>query len=181
MKVLLRRNVLKLGKIGDVVEVKPGYARNYLLPQGLAVQPTKANVRSIELEKRHYLVELAKKRTELEAKLAVVAGKELTIAARANVEGHLYGSIGKAQIVAALAAEDIFIEPEHIVMDHPIRQVDKYDLTIQFAEDISTTIHVWIVPVGGDDEDGQAEQPSSGSQEQIQLDEQAEPPSQADG
>jgi large subunit ribosomal protein L9 len=104
MKVLLRRNVLNLGKIGEVVEVKAGYARNFLLPQRLAIAPSAANLRAVEAEKEEYLKELARQKAELEAKAAVIQGKEITISARANEEGHLYGSVGPAQIVAAMAA-----------------------------------------------------------------------------
>ncbi len=156
MKVLLQKNVIDLGTIGQVVEVKRGYARNYLLPQGLAVEPTEANLRLVEAKKQAYLEELAKQRAELEAKAAVIEGKEITISARANPEGHLYGSVGPAQIVAALAAEEIFIEPRYIVMGQPIRQLDKYDLTVRFSEDVTATIHVWIVPTHEVGEDEQA-------------------------
>lgn len=147
MKVLLKQNVSKLGNIGDVVNVKPGYARNYLLPQGLAMQPTEANLRAIEADKQRYLEQLAKEHAELQAKADLIDGKEITLSARANVEGHLYGSIGPAQIVAALAAENAFVDPQHIVMPEPIRQLDKYDLTVRFAEEITATLHVCIVPV----------------------------------
>jgi large subunit ribosomal protein L9 len=75
-----------------------------------------------------------------------VDNKEITIVARANVEGHLYGSVGPAQIAAALAQENLLVEPEHIVLDDPIKQLDKYDVVIRFAEDVTATIHVWIVP-----------------------------------
>ena len=158
MKVLLKQTISKLGKIGDVVDVKPGYARNYLLPQDLATQPTEANVRAIESAKQAYLEELAKQRSEIEAQAAVVNGKEVTIAARANEEGHLYGSIGPAQIAAALANEGVFIDSEHIVLDAPIRQLDKYELQIRFAEGISAGISVWVVPTHEEsDESGPAE------------------------
>jgi large subunit ribosomal protein L9 len=147
MKVLLRRNVLNLGKIGEVVDVKPGYARNYLLPQRLAVGPTEGNLKAVEAEKAEYLKQLARLKTELEAKAAVLQGKEVTISARANEEGHLYGSVGPAQIVAALAADNIFIEAENIVMSEPIRTLDKYDLKVRFSEEVLATIHVWVVPL----------------------------------
>ncbi len=155
MRVLLRKNVSKLGHIGEVVDVKPGYARNYLLPQGLATEPTKANLKAIEADKQRYLEELAKQRAELEAKAAVVDGKEITLAARANEEGHLYGSVGPAQIVAALAEENVFIEAEHIVLPEPIRQLDKYEVPIHFAEDVSATISVCIVPLHEEGEEGE--------------------------
>ncbi len=153
MKVLLRKNVAKLGKIGDVIEVTPGYARNYLLPQGIALKPSQANLRTIEIEKQRYLEQLAKEQSELAARATLVDGKEITIPARANPEGHLYGSVGPAQIAAALAAENVFIEPENIVLDAPIRTIDKYDLTVRFAETVTATIHVWIVPIAEEDEE----------------------------
>jgi large subunit ribosomal protein L9 len=156
MKVLLRRNVSGLGKIGDLVEVKPGYARNYLVPKGLAVQPSPANVRTVELEKQRYLQQLAHERAEVEARATVIDGKEITIAARANVEGLLYGSVGPAQIVAALAEQGLFLEPENIALDEPIRQLDKYDVEIRLAHDVTATIYVWVVPVREDEEQGEA-------------------------
>jgi len=158
MKVLLKKNLDKLGHIGDVVDVKSGYARNYLLPQGLAVRPTPANLKAIEVERLKYQEELAKQRADIEASAALVNRKEVTIAAMANEEGHLYGSVGPQQIAAALAEQGIFVESEDIVLDEPIRQLDKYDLQIRFAEDISATIHVWIVPIS--QEDGQDAAPT---------------------
>jgi len=152
MKVLLRKNVPPLGKIGDLVEVRPGYARNYLLPEGLAYQPSAANIRQVELEKKRYLEELARQRAEIEARAALVDGKEVTIPARANEEGHLYGSVGPAQIVAALAEQGQFVEPENVAIEEPIRQLDKYDVPLRFGQDVTATIQVWIVPIHGEDE-----------------------------
>jgi large subunit ribosomal protein L9 len=147
MKVLLRRNVRNLGQIGDVVDVKPGYARNYLVPYGLAVQPTSGNLKRVEEEKAAYLQQLAKEREQIAARAQVVDGKEVTISARANTEGHLYGSVGKAQIAAALAEAGAFVDEQDIVLDEAIRELDKYDLTIEFAQDITATVHVWVVPI----------------------------------
>lgn len=147
MKVLLRRNVSKLGKIGEVVDVKPGYARNYLLPMSLGVAPTEANLKAVEAEKQAYLEELAKLKEELAAKAALVQGKEVTIAARANEEGLLYGSVGPAQISSALAEEKIFIDSRYIRLHEPIRKLDRYNVELEFGEDVTATIHVWVVPV----------------------------------
>lgn len=146
MKVMLKTNVVKLGTIGDVVEVKPGYARNYLLPHGLAVEPTDANVKAIEADKQRFLEQMAEDRQAQEARAAAIRGKEITISARGNEEGLLYGSIGPAQIAAALAAENVFVEPKHIVLDEPIRRLDKYDIMVRFAKDVVAEIHVWVVP-----------------------------------
>lgn len=147
MKVLLRKNVAKLGHIGEVVTVKPGYARNYLLPEGLAMMPTESNLRRIEAEKQKYLEELARQKADLEAKASAVNGKEVTIAARANEEGHLYGSVGPAQIVAALAEQGILVEPEYVVLPQAIRQLDKYDVQLDFGHEVTATIHLWVVPI----------------------------------
>lgn len=160
MKVLLRRNISKLGHIGEVVEVKSGYARNYLLPQGLAVTPTELNVRAIEAEKQHYLEQLAHEKAELQARAALVANKEVTITARANKEGVLYGSVGPAQIVAALGEQNLLIETENVVLAEPIRKLDKYEVKLRFSEEVSVSINVWVVPVHGEEaEDADVEAP----------------------
>ena len=147
----------------------------YLLPQGLAFQPSAANIRQVELEKKRYLEELAQQRAEIEARAALVDGKEITLVARANEEGHLYGSVGPAQIVAALADQGQFIEPENVALEEPIRQLDRYDVPLRFGHDVTATIQVWVVPLHGDGEgegEGEAEPPAE--------DEGAEPPAPGD-
>ena len=146
MKVLLRKNVYKLGKIGDVVEVKNGYARNFLIPQGVAYQPTEANIKAVENEKAKYLEQLAKERAELQVRADAVNGKEVTIEARANVDGNLYGSVGPAQIAAALCEIGAIVNADEVIMSQPIRQLDKYDVEIRFDEEVKATVNVWVVP-----------------------------------
>jgi large subunit ribosomal protein L9 len=166
-KVMLKKNVAKLGTIGDVVEVKPGYARNYLLPLGIAVEPTEANIKAIEVERLRFQEQATKDRKAQEARADAVRGKEITISARANEEGQLYGSIGPAQIAAALADDDVFVEPEHIVLDEPIRKLDKYDVMVRFAEGITTEIYVWVVPTH-DEENVDPETPAPGDDGQAE-------------
>jgi large subunit ribosomal protein L9 len=150
MKILLRRNVRKLGQIGEVVDVKPGYARNYLLPFGLAVAPTAGNLKAIEAEKQAYLQELAQKKAELQTQANLLAGKEFTIVARCNEEGNLYGSIGPAQVAQAMDKEGIAMSADNIVLDEPIRKVDKFEIKVAFDDDISATIVVWVKPTPED-------------------------------
>jgi len=145
MKVLLRKRIRKLGTIGDVVEVKPGYARNYLLPYGIAMIPSEINLKRIEKEKEAYLAQLAREKEELRDKAELISGKEVTITARANETGHLYGSIGPAQIAYAMNEIGISISPNEIKLSEPIQQLDRYDVTVELEEDITATIHVWIV------------------------------------
>jgi len=170
MKVLLRTNVPKLGHVGEVVDVKPGYARNYLLPQLLAVQPTEENIKAIETEKAAYIERAAQERAELEVQANALQGKEITLAARANEEGHLYGSIGPAQLAAVLAEQHIFVEADNIKLDEPIRRLDKYDIEVRFAEDIKATIHVWVVPIH-DDAEGEGEGDAEADAEAAPADE----------
>ena len=140
MKVLLRRNVRKLGLIGEVVTVRPGYARNFLLPQGLAVAPTKGNLKVIEAEKAAYLQELARVKSELEAQARLLEGKQFVLAVRANEEGHLYGSIGPAQIAALIGKEGFVLDPEHIALPEPIRTVGAHEITVQFSDEVAAKV-----------------------------------------
>ncbi len=167
MKILLRANVPNLGQIGEVVNVKDGYARNYLVPQGLGIEPTTGNLKRVEAEKAVYLAELAKKKAEIEARAKLVDGKEVTIAALANPEGHLYGSVGPAQIVEALARENLNIEEENVVLPEAIRTLDKYQVALKFAQDVKATINVWVVPAAGSGEPAPAEAPQSAEGEQA--------------
>lgn len=146
MKVLLRQSIAKLGQIGEVVEVRPGYARNYLIPQGLAVEPTQANIKAIEAARAAYLKKLSEERSALELRAKEIDGKEITITARANEEGHLYGSVGPAQIAAALTNEGLLIEADNVILDEPITKLDRYEVPIRLAQDISATVMVWVVP-----------------------------------
>jgi len=164
IKVLLRRNVTKLGQIGDVVEVKDGYARNYLIPHGIAMSPSEANLKAIEAERQAYLAELAKQRAVLEQRAKMLDGKEFTISARANEEGHLYGSVGPAQIAAVVNAGGIIVEPENIVLDEPIRRLDKYEVPVAFDEDVRATVAIWVVPPH-DDETGDGQPEPAGGDE----------------
>jgi large subunit ribosomal protein L9 len=149
MKVLLRRNVRKLGIIGEVVDVKAGYARNYLLPEGLAVAPSAANVKSVEKEKASYLAELAKIKSELQARATLLTGKEFTLIARANEEGNLYGSVGAAQIASAAAQVNVAIEPRDIILEEPIRHLGSFPVRVSFDDDIEASITVIVVsPLG---------------------------------
>lgn len=147
MKVLLRRNIRKLGQIGEVVEVRDGYARNYLIPHGLAAAPTEGNLKAIQAERQAYLAEQAKQRSGMEQRAKSLEGKEFTISARANQEGHLYGSVGPAQVAAAVSGDGFPVDAENIVLDEPIRRLDKYEVPVEFAEDVRANITVWVVPL----------------------------------
>jgi large subunit ribosomal protein L9 len=149
MKLLLQRNVDKLGRIGDVVEVARGYGRNYLLPQGLAVELTPDNVNRFETMKRRLIA------LELENKdKQIVLAKELekascTIIANSSEEGHLYGSVGARDIAAQLAADGFQVEQKCILLDQPIKELGIYMVEVRLHPEVECQMKVWVVK--GDD------------------------------
>lgn len=153
MKVLLRKNVYKLGQIGDVVEVKNGYGRNFLIPQGLAYIPSEANIRAVENEKARYLEELARQRVELETRAKEINGKEVTITARANTEGILYGSVGPAQIAAAFSEVGVHVNADEIVMHEPIRKLDRHEVNVRLGHEVKAVVYVWVTPLANLEEE----------------------------
>ncbi len=152
VKLLLCENVETLGIVGDVVDVAPGYARNYLLPQGLATEPTGGNMRTLKERRRAAELDRAKKRTELEQLAEKLEEVEVTIRARANEEGVLYGSVGVKEIVEALSEEGFFLKPEQVALERPIRQLDTEAVPIRLADDLRTSVKVWVVREKTDDD-----------------------------
>lgn len=146
MKVLLRQDVPALGVIGDVVEVKVGYARNYLLPQGLAIEPNPANLKRVEQEKLD-LTKAAQARLQtLKGIASRLNGVSVTIKSKANELGNLFGSVTETHIAEALAAEGFKVEPTQVALAAPIRTLDKFRVPIRLAEGIAAEIDVWVVP-----------------------------------
>ena len=147
MKLLLQRSIEKLGKAGDLVEVNSSYARNYLLPCGLALEPTAANLKRVEdIRAAAGQQELAKLQ-ELQAQAEALNGLEVTIQARANEQGHLFGSVGPAEVSAALSEMGFSDVPaEAIIIDPHIKQLDKYAIEIRLSEEARARIELWVVP-----------------------------------
>ncbi len=163
MKLLLTKDVAKLGIVGDVVEVAPGFARNYLLPNRLATQPTEVNMRALAEERAAAEERVLVAHAELKKRAEKLADVEVTISAPANEEGVLYGSVGPREIAAALREEGHGINPAQIELRTPIRHLDNIVVDVVLAEGIATTVKVWIVRAGateggkeqeaGDDDD----------------------------
>ena len=149
MKVLLNQDVPTLGQIGEIVEVSAGFARNYLLPQRMASEPTTANIKRVEVERAHVEAERIKRREAMELLAARLAGKEISLTRMANEVGHLYGSVTGKDVAEALTAEGLTVEPSEVVIREPIRALDKYDVDIRLAGDLMATIKLWVVPEKG--------------------------------
>lgn len=145
MKLLLRKDISNLGLCGDVVEVSTGYARNYLIPHHLALEPTKANLKAIEEDKKIAAAEREKRRQVLIATQARLAGVEVTISAACTPDGHLYGSVGQREISRALMDEGHAVHADNIKLTHNFKEVGTFQVPIVLAEDITAEVKVWIV------------------------------------
>ena len=146
MQLLLRRDVRDLGNRGEVVEVADGYGRNYLLPRGMAVEVNPANVRQLEKERKELEVTEARRRASLEEFAGTLGKVSVTIQARANEEGHLFGSVGAVEIAAAVKEEeDIDIEPEKIVLEKPIKELGVFEVAVHLDPTVASTLKVWVV------------------------------------
>jgi large subunit ribosomal protein L9 len=145
MKVLLCEDVDKLGWLGDLVEVKNGYARNYLLPCRLAIVPTEANLKSLAEEKAMRAQERITDRKRLELAVAAVDGAEAVIAAKANEQGHLFGSVTNSMIAENLRGQGFEVADEVVRLESYIKEVGTSWVTLKFAEDLSATVNVIVV------------------------------------
>jgi len=146
MKVLLCEDIKKLGWLGDVVDVKTGYARNYLLPQGLAKVATEGNIRAIAQEKAKRAEQRLKERRRIEKAVEAVNGAEAVLAAKANEQGVLFGSVTEAMIAANLRAQGFEVADEVVKLPEHIKQVGTHEVGLRFAEDLTATVRVVVVP-----------------------------------
>ena len=145
MELLLKQSVEHLGRVGDVVKVKSGYARNYLLPRGLAVLVTKANVAEIERARAQALAEEQARIGSLKELAQRLGGASVTIEGRANEEGHLFGSVTAAQIAAALREKGHPVEERHVRLDAPLKEIGVVDVPVHPHADVEATVKVWVV------------------------------------
>ena len=145
MKVLLCEDVDRLGWLGDVIEVKNGYARNYLLPCGLAIVPTEANLKSLAEEKATRAEERITDRKRLESAIAAVEGAEAVIAAKANEQGHLFGSVTNSMIAENLRGQGFEVADEVVRLESHIKEVGTSRVTLKFSDDLSATVNVVVV------------------------------------
>ncbi len=145
MKLLLQRNIEKLGNIGDIVEVPPGYGRNYLLPKGLAVEVTADNINRFEGMKRRLIAIEQETKEKFELLAKEIEGASCTVVTNASEEGHLYGSVTARDIAAQFVAEDIEVEPKAIVLPEPIKELGIYMVNIRLHPEVECEAKVWVV------------------------------------
>ena len=145
MKLLLIRDVEGLGKPGDLVNVSPGYARNFLLPRNLASEPTAQALRRVEAERRRADREVETRKKEGEAIARSLENCSVNIPARAGEGGHLFGSVGAAEIAKALAADGRKVDESWLRLERPIKEVGIYDVPVILNGETRATVKVWVV------------------------------------
>jgi large subunit ribosomal protein L9 len=145
IEVILREDIKTLGKAGELVRVKPGYARNFLLPKGLAYEATAGNKARIAGEARARGARHAAERTEADQLAASLAGITLTLTGKAGDEGKLFGSITAQDIADGLAQQGRAIDRRRIVLDQPIKTVGHHTVTIRLHPEVQTELRVSVV------------------------------------
>jgi large subunit ribosomal protein L9 len=148
VKVILRQDVPTLGSEGDIVGVKAGYARNYLLPQGLAFEATSAALRQIEEDRRRAEVRAKREYLEARRRAAQLEGVSLTFHARAGDEGKLFGSITSADIVDRLNEQqglDFQVDRRQVVLEEPIKALGVFAVPVRLHHEVEPEIKVWVI------------------------------------
>lgn len=178
VELLLIQSVDHVGKQGDVVEVKRGYAMNYLLPQGLATIATDHHKRMVEKHKAK-LQEIQNARMAGLRSLAdQIAKQSVTIEANANDEGHLYGSVGATEIVAAMKRNEVTLTADQVRLKGPLKELGLYTVAIHLGQDIEAELKVWVVPTVTDEPE--ATRDKSAAQEKAAPAVKSEKPAKAD-
>ena len=146
VKLLLNESIKNVGRVGDIVEVSSGYARNYLLPKRLAMEPTPGNIKRIEARKQEVEKQERERREQQAALLKQLEAVEVTLERRANEQRHLFGSVSATDIAKALQGQGFNVQPDDVNLPGKLDRIEKYNVTIKFAEDLKTEIKVWVAP-----------------------------------
>lgn len=145
MKIILTEDVDKLGKAGDVVDVAPGYARNYLLPKNFALKATRGSMRQIENIKMQKASREQKKRMKFQLLAEKIEGLSIDIPVEIGDEDQIYGAVSNTMIAEAVKEKGIEIDKKCIFLDTPIKSLGVYNVGVRLFEDIEPKIRVWVV------------------------------------
>lgn len=150
-QVLLTHPVPSLGQAGDLVKVRPGYARNYLIPGGLATFATPHNLRIVEKHRRRLRELDEARRADLANLAAQIAQTTISIEANAKPDGTLYGSVNADQIAAALRASKFPIETDNVRIEGPLKELGQYTIKLHLGFEIDSSVTLWVVPTHTDE------------------------------
>lgn len=155
IQLLLIQSVEHLGEQGDIVEVRPGYANNYLLPQGLATVASDHHRRMVEKHKAKLAAIEKSRLADLKSLASALAKQSITIEANANEEGHLYGSVGPQDISRALKKAEFSIAPDQIRLEGPLKELGLYTVKVHLHRDVDAELKIWVVPESGEEGESQ--------------------------
>lgn len=144
-EVILQQDVDDLGTAGEVVEVAPGYARNYLLPQGFALPATDGNLKRIREERRRKERAAERVREQAQSLASELSGRSLTFHKRAGEGGKLFGSVTVDDIVSQLTDDGLEVERSRVLLDEPIKELGVYSVAVDLHEDVQPELKVWVV------------------------------------
>lgn len=161
MKVILTKEVLGLGDPGEVVEVKNGYARNYLVPQGMAMMATKKNMVAVEAERKRILAIQAKEAERVATEAAALKDIAVTIVTRAGEGGKLYGSVTNMDIAKALADAGREVDRRRILLEAPIKRLGEYAVKVKLHPQVVVEITVVVEPQAGEAPAAEAAEPQA--------------------
>jgi large subunit ribosomal protein L9 len=145
MQVILKQRLENLGQPGEVVSVKPGYARNFLVPQGLAYEATESNLKRIEREGAQTQKRLASELGAARERATAIEGTSVTFSARAGEDGKLFGSITSADIAERLSEQGLTIDRRQIMLDEPIKALGVFQVPIRLHPEVRPEIKVWVI------------------------------------
>ena len=145
MQIILLEDVNKLGDMGDIVEVKPGYARNYLIPQGLAMRASTGQITQLKHQQAMIEARKVRQRNEAVGLLNDIDGLSVTIPKKSGENDKLFGSVTNRDIATLIAAEGHTVNPKKILLENPIKDLGIYKVTIKLHSDVKAQVRVWVV------------------------------------
>ena len=147
MSIILTHDVDKLGRAGEIVSVKPGFGRNFLIPRGLGLLATRGNVAQLEHHRRAIAREQTKIREQHQALAKQLEGTKVSIARKAGKDEKLFGSVSNKDIVEALAAQNIVLDRKVVHLSEPIKATGSHDVEVRFSADVKVTLNVNVVGI----------------------------------
>jgi len=169
MKVLLTQTLERIGIVGEVLDVSDGFARNFLLPKGLAIQPTDGNIKRLEQARKDYESKLKQIREEKEKLVEKLQGVEVTLIRNANEEGHLFGSVTRRDIAEELQKLGFAVTPDDVRLDDSLRRIDTYTVPVSLAADLKADVKVWVMREKKEEQAAPEQAAAAPSEEEAQA------------
>lgn len=145
MKIILRQNVESLGHIGEIVNVKAGYARNFLIPNQLAYLASPGAIKALETEKVQYEAKLSKVKQQAEAIAAQIAELQISIPMQVGEEGRIFGSVTAQMIAQELELRGFHVDRRNVIIDEPIKTLGIFEVKVKLYTDVVATLKVWVI------------------------------------